>query len=179
MSIFERVFGKREKQIEPDQIDILIHEQAAYFGEHGRMIATNRELNIIEKPVIFCLKGFSKPLPLNHRMYAHIWKSFLAEGWIPIELIKYGTVIENHESGQQGGQRQAPHLVHGQTGPAAIENAARMIPNQAVAQASGQPGDFSRLEVPAFLRRQQEEGEGFTTSEFGRASLSQATVLAG
>ena len=152
MSIIERIFGKREKHIEVEQIEILIHTNAAYFGEHGRMLASNKELGIVEKPVIFCIKGFTTPLPLNHRLFAHIWQSFLADGWVPLELIKYGSVIEKHEEGQQGSQRQAPHLVHGQVGPAVIENAARAVPAQAPASTNGLAADFSNVDVPAFMR---------------------------
>lgn len=168
-------FRRKEKPIQPDQIEILFHTDAAYFGEHGRIIATNKELGIVEKPIIFCLKGFSTPLPLNHRMFAHIWNSALADGWIPIEMIKYGSVIEkpavDGEGQPQQGRRQVKLALADNTPP---EMAAAHVEGAMAAMRAGFParGDFSTLDVPAFMRKEPQEGEGFRTAGFDAATAA-------
>jgi hypothetical protein len=163
-------WGKKEKNITPDQIEILIHTDAAYFGEHGRMLATNKELGIVEKPVIFCLKGYTTPLPLNHRMYAHIWNSFLADGWIPLEMIKYGSVIDKSMFGEpevtpaQG--RRVTHLALAE-GMSASEAQSHV---EAVARQHN--GEFAGLEVPAYLRKEAQEGTGFKSAGFDAATAT-------
>lgn len=167
------LFGNKEKEITPDQIEILFHTEAAYFGEHGRIIATNKELGIVEKPIIFCLKGFSTPLPLNHRMFAHIWNSALAEGWIPIEVIKYGSVIEKHaedgvEQPQQGRRQVTLKLADNATHAEALAHVEGVT--AAVRQGFPIKGDFAGTEVPAYLRKEQQEGTGFKSAGFDAAS---------
>lgn len=184
MGILKAIFGSKEIQIE--QLEILFHTEAAYFGEHGRLIASNRSLGIIEKEVIFCLKGHTTPLPLNHRLFAHIWKEAQAQGFIPLELAKYGSVIESAEPGAlaahkrvlaimvEHGQapaladgRQSLHMNVGDTSAAEAEAAV----SGAMASAAAISGrDYSKVDVPAYLRKQQAEGEGFQTAGFAAAA---------
>ncbi|BDD79822.1 hypothetical protein [Burkholderia phage FLC9] len=173
--MFFGLFGSKEKTITPDQIEILIHKEAAYFGEHGRMLATNKELGVVEKEVIFCAKGFTSCPPLNHRMYAHIWNSFLAEGWIPLEMTKYGSVIEKQVQGNddvqdpQPGRRQVKLALADNLSQA---EAVATVEGAAAAISSARSGDFSALEVPTFLRKEAQEGTGFKSAGFDAATAA-------
>jgi hypothetical protein len=165
------IFGKKEQAITPDQIEILIHREAAYFGEHGRMLATNKQLGVVEKEVIFCAKGFTTPPALNHRMFAHIWNSFLEEGWIPLEMVSYGTVIEKQVGSEDDDQNG--HVVEQGRGAAKLALADNPSRAQATGtQRTGFPldGAFDRVEVPPFMRKEKQNGEGFESAGFAAAA---------
>jgi hypothetical protein len=183
MGILKAIFGS--KDIEIEQLEILFHTEAAYFGEHGRIIASNRALGIVEREVIFCLKGHTTPLPLNHRLFAHIWKEAQAQGFIPLELAKYGKVVENAaDTDPVAAHRRVLAILreHGQAPE--IAEIDRVIHRLDVSDQSGdeaaaavaQAGktsarDFSNVDVPTFLRQGKKEGEdGFQTSGFVAAT---------
>jgi hypothetical protein len=182
MGLLSKLFGSKEIQIE--QLEVLFHTEAAYFGEHGRLIASNRAEGIIEKEVIFCLKGHTEPLPLNHRLFAHIWKEAQAQGFIPLSLAKYGSVIENaNEVDALAAHRRVLAVLreHGQLEPRRLASVpmaevalSEALPSDEVAEGtarSGFPakGDFSRVDVPAYLRKEQQEGTGFKSAGFDAA----------
>lgn len=187
MGLIKAIFGAKEIEIE--QVEVLFHTEAAYFGEHGRLLASNRALGITEKPVIFCLKGHTTPLPLNHRMFAHIWKQAQAQGFIPLEMIKYGSVIENSDkvSAVDAHKRilavlaehgQAPALIDGrlpmhadaapsEQAQAHLEGAARALASMGSEQLgtpNGTPApvanrDFSKIDVPTYLRNSRKDDD--------------------
>ena len=183
MNILSKLFGGKAIKIE--QLEILFHTEAAYFGEHGRIIATNRTEGIIEKEVIFCLKGHTEPLPLNHRLFAHIWASAQAQGFIPLSLAKYGTVIENpHEIDALAAHKRVLAILkeHGQTEPrrlvsvpipadATLEEAQAHV-EAASASLTHSGRDFSNVEIPAFMRKQAAEGTGFKSAGFDAAAAA-------
>jgi hypothetical protein len=186
MGFWSKFLGRDEINI--DQLEVLFHTEAAYFGEHGRLIASNRSLGIIEKEVIFCLKGHTKPLPLNHRLFAHIWKEAQAQGFIPLELAKYGSVIESAEPDALAAHKrvlaimvehgQAPALADGRQvlhmnlGDKSAAEAEAAVSGAMASAAATSGRDYSNVEVPAYLRKQQAEGEGFQTAGFAAAAQS-------
>jgi hypothetical protein len=149
-------FGQKAKEVRPDDIQVLFHTEAAYHGEHGRLLVTNRAVGMIEKPIIFCLKGVSTPLPMNLRLFWHIWESAKAEGFIPLEMLSYGNTIEYAEVNGQA-PRQAMHLdLAGSSASQAVEAVEGAIAGSRLRSVAG--NGFAAAEIPAYLRKQQEQG---------------------
>lgn len=194
MSLFSAFGWGKHKPIQPDSLEILFHTAAAYFGEHGRILATNRSQGIIEKPVIFSIKGVTTPLPMNLRLFFHIWDSAKAEGFIPHELLSYGTIIAPTEiEGLSDGQRQMIHLafangVSPQEANDAMVAARHLALNQSTdrgsmfAAALGRPvavaekSDTS-VDIPTHLRKNAGNTEpGFKSSGFDSAGQGPGTA---
>lgn len=163
--------ARKAKTIRPDDIEVLFHTEAAYHGEHGRLLVTNRAIGMVEKPIIFCLKGVSTPLPMNLRLFWHIWESAKTEGFIPLELLSYGNTIEFAEVNESGlpVNRQLTHMQLGDATPAEAQSAVGGVVNNGRPRVVGGQG-FHNVDVPAFLRKQAEEGTGHETAGFAAAS---------
>lgn len=182
MNILNALLGRKEKQIRPDDLEVLFHTEAAYHGEHGRLLVTSRALGLVEKPVIFCLKGVSTPMPMNLRLFWHIWESAKAQGFIPLELISYGKTIEFEETNPAADRsRRARDLVTGAfRSEAAFEEAADAGVDVVRAAAghlrSIHNKSFGDVEVPAYLRKQQAGGDevGHQSAGFMAAEASAA-----
>lgn len=165
MSLLNLFLGRRAREVQPDQIEVLFHTEAAYFGEHGRLLMTNRALGIEEKPVIFCLKGISSPIPMNLRLFWHIWESAKAQGFIPLELLSYGKVIERSGAGQD--DMATEHADHH---PVRTAPRLAVAPNLMGAQATAP--DLTDTDVPAFLRRTRDDEVGHQSAGFAAAELA-------
>lgn len=160
--------GRKEKTIRPDDLEILFHTEAAYHGEHGRLLVTNRTIGMIEKPVIFCLKGVSTPMPMNLRLFWHIWESAKAEGFIPLELLSYGNTIEYAENAQAP-VRTVGHMQLGEMNASqAVEAVEGAIAGHRLRSVAG--GAFDNVEVPAYLRKQGEQEVGHQSAGFVAAT---------
>jgi hypothetical protein len=154
--MFGITIGRKAKEIRPDDIQVLFHTEAAYHGEHGRLLVTNRAVGMIEKPIIFCLKGVSTPLPMNLRLFWHIWESAKAEGFIPLEMLSYGNTIEYAEDAHVP-VRTMGHMQLGEsTAAQAVEAVEGAIAGSRLRSVAG--NSFATAEVPAYLRKQQEQG---------------------
>lgn len=72
---------------------IAFYKDAAPHGEHGRIRVTNKALKITNIDVAFVFVGHIDPLSLNLTTMRMIWDAAEAQGYIPLELTKYGSAL--------------------------------------------------------------------------------------
>ena len=72
---------------------IAFYKDAAAHGEHGRIRVTNKALKLSNIDVAFVFVGHITPLPLNLTTMRMVWDAAEAQGYIPLELTKYGSAL--------------------------------------------------------------------------------------
>lgn len=95
MSVIDKVlrmaFGKRK---EKNTLEIVFHKDANPYGTHGTIRASHRAHRLENASVRFAFVGISVPPALTPEIFKYIWESARAAGYMPVDLMTYGRVIE-------------------------------------------------------------------------------------
>jgi hypothetical protein len=76
------------------ELKIAFHDDARYFGVHGRMQVSHKTKRLKGVPIVFVFPDMVTPPQLNPSMLAYIWAKAEAEGYIPHQLLEYGKDAE-------------------------------------------------------------------------------------
>jgi len=86
---------KKQPQIsEHSELKIAFHDDARYFGIHGRMQVSHKTKGLSEAIIVFVFPDLVTPPHLTPGLMSYIWSKAQAEGYIPHTLLEYGKDAE-------------------------------------------------------------------------------------
>lgn len=92
MSLIQKLLGQAPARI--NRLDVKFGTDANYFGEHGKIVVTNKKLGLEEATVPFVFVGLTTPLPMDPDTMNYIWDQAEQQGYIPIRITQYGRMNE-------------------------------------------------------------------------------------
>lgn len=73
---------------------VAFHKEAAYHGDHGTILVSNRSQGMSEVQVKFAFVGLKTAPALDLHIMNYIWSQALEQGYIPHSILNYKGVIE-------------------------------------------------------------------------------------
>lgn len=73
---------------------VAFHKEAAYHGDHGTILVSNRAQRLTEVRVKFAFIGLDTPPNLDLNIMNYIWSQALEQGYIPHSIQRYKGVVE-------------------------------------------------------------------------------------
>ena len=77
-------------------VDIKFHKDANEHGSHGKIVVTHRGKGLNKAPVSFVFLGLTTPPAINPMVLDYIWEKAYEQGFIPHEILHYGTPLKSH-----------------------------------------------------------------------------------
>lgn len=90
-SSIRKLFSSSSTKTVINSVEICFHKEANYFGDHGRLVVTNKALGLVEHPVRFAFKGITTPPKLTLELLGGIYEAAEEEGYIVHHLQSYGS----------------------------------------------------------------------------------------
>ncbi len=84
------VFGAAPDKLKKFDSKIVFHQAAVNYPEHGRLIVTNRSLNLKNDMIRFSFVGLEIAPPLTITAVHEIYEQAASEGYVVHEIYTYG-----------------------------------------------------------------------------------------
>lgn len=102
--IINKVLGRANKfeRNTLNEIVVLVHKDARHHTAHGFVSVTHHAQRIKNAPVAFVFPDLPEAPALSLRLMTDLWEALHAQGYIPHEIVSYGTMTpmmpEEHSS---------------------------------------------------------------------------------
>lgn len=97
MSILRKILNKLSGRSNTGiSLEIKFHKETNLYGMHGRLVASSKELGLVNASIRFVFVGITTPPPLSLELFNYIWEEAKAQGYTPQSLLVYGNVMETN-----------------------------------------------------------------------------------
>lgn len=87
-----QLFGYNPKRYLMGAAQVKFFRDAAYYGEHGKIVVSNIKEGLSEEPVAFVFVGMVTPPKLNDQVMNYLFAEAWRQGFIPHHLDQYGRI---------------------------------------------------------------------------------------